>query len=285
VLVLRARLGRRAGDVAALQGDEIHWPDGTLRVAGTNRRATRLPLPPEVGEASLCYGDHHRPAGPRPSVFLPTSAPLGPLSSKTVTKMAARARRRAPVASPISGAPVLRPSAATTLLRQGVALPSLGALLRHASIEPTTLAAQGDPPLRHPVGRAWPEVPSCEGKPLTRLWRCAGPWGLPLTLRRATDGTSPAWLWRVAIPISSPLPRSIGPPGPQRKRSGITGGTRLAGLRASWPPKTRVTSCHPRAASGEDVNAPGRIASVTTRARTCSAPPAVAGRQAPSADL
>src|SRR4029434_5644330 len=66
VLVLRARLGRRAGDVAALQGDEIHWPDGTRRVAGTNRRATRLPLPPEVGEASLFYCDHQRAARSHP---------------------------------------------------------------------------------------------------------------------------------------------------------------------------------------------------------------------------
>ena len=40
--------------------------------------------------------------------------------------------------------------------------PSLhGALLRHASIETTTLYAKVDPPLLHTVVRAWPEVPSC----------------------------------------------------------------------------------------------------------------------------
>ena len=115
----------------------------------------------EVGEAILCYGEYHRPAVPSSYVFLTTIAPLSPLSSKTVTKIAARALRRANVESPIYGAHVFRHSAATTLLRQGVSLPSIGALLHHASIETTTLYAKVDPPLLHTVVRAWPEVPSC----------------------------------------------------------------------------------------------------------------------------
>src|SRR5712691_5126608 len=161
VLLLLARLGLRAGDVAALKWGDIDWHDGTLRVAGKNRRETRLPLPQEVGEAILCYGAHHRPDVPSAHVFLTTIAPLGPLSSKTVTKIAARALRRANVESPIYGAHVFRHSAATTMLRQGVSLPSIGALLRHASIETTALYAKVDTPLLHSVARAWPEVPPC----------------------------------------------------------------------------------------------------------------------------
>lgn len=53
VLVLLARLGLRAGDVAALQGRDLAWHDGTFCVAGKHRRTTRLPLPQEVGEAIL----------------------------------------------------------------------------------------------------------------------------------------------------------------------------------------------------------------------------------------
>jgi integrase/recombinase XerD len=130
-------------------------------VAGKNRRETRLPLPQEVGEAILCYGAHHRLAVPSDSVFLTTIAPLGPLSSKTVTKIAARALRRANVESPIYGAHVFRHSAATTMLRQGVSLPSIGSLLRHASIETTALYAKVDTPLLRSVVRAWPEGPLC----------------------------------------------------------------------------------------------------------------------------
>jgi site-specific recombinase XerD len=161
VLLLLARLGLRAGDVATLKWTDIDWHDGTLRVAGKNRRETRLPLPQEVGEAILWYGTHHRPHVPSAAVFLTTIAPLGPLSAKTVTKIAARALRRANVESPIYGAHVFRHSVATTLLRQGVSLPSIGSLLRHASIEITALYAKVDTPLLHSVVRAWPEVPSC----------------------------------------------------------------------------------------------------------------------------
>jgi integrase/recombinase XerD len=161
VLLLLARLGLRAGDVAALKWSDINWQDGTLCVAGKNRRATRLPLPQEVGEALLCYGEHHRPAVSSVYVFLTTTAPLGPLSPKTVSKIAARALRRANVDSPIYGAHVFRHSVATTLLRQGVSLPAIGALLRHTSIETTTLYAKVDTALLHTVVRAWPEVPLC----------------------------------------------------------------------------------------------------------------------------
>ena len=82
VLLLLARLGLRAGDVAALKWTDIDWHDGTLLVAGKNRRETRLPLPQEVGEAILCYGEHYRPDMPSPYIFLTTIAPIGPLSSK-----------------------------------------------------------------------------------------------------------------------------------------------------------------------------------------------------------
>jgi integrase len=120
--LLLARLGLRAGDVAALKWSDIDWHEGTLLVAGKNRRETRLPLPQEVGEAILCYGTHYRPTVPSASVFLTTIAPLVPLSPKAVAKIAARALRRANVASPIYGAHVFRHSAATTMLRQGVSL-------------------------------------------------------------------------------------------------------------------------------------------------------------------
>lgn len=161
VLLLLARLGLRAGDVAALKWNDIDWHDGTFRVAGKNRCETRLPLPQEVGEAILWYGEHYRPDIPSPYVFLTTIAPIGPLNSKNVTKIAARALRRAGVDSPIYGAHVFRHSTATTMLRQGISLPSIGALLRHASIETTTLYAKVDTPLLHSVVRPWPEVPSC----------------------------------------------------------------------------------------------------------------------------
>jgi len=161
VLLLLARLGLRAGDVAALQWRDIDWHAGTLCVAGKSQRATRLPLPQEVGEAMLTYVEQARPRVSSPHVFLTTLAPLRPLSPKAVTALVARALRRAQVACPHYGAHVLRHSAATTMLRQGVSLPSIGAVLRHASVETTAHYAKVDIDLLHIVARPWPEVLSC----------------------------------------------------------------------------------------------------------------------------
>ena len=161
VLLLLAHLGLRAGDVAALQWCDIHWHDGTLCVLGKNRRQTRLPLPQEVGEAILDYAEHQHPRVPSPYVFFTTMAPLRPISPKTVTKITADALRRANVESPIAGAHVLRHSAATNMLRQGASLPSIGAVLRHASVETTAHYAKVDVALLHAVVRAWPEVSPC----------------------------------------------------------------------------------------------------------------------------
>lgn len=161
VLVLLARLGLRAGDVAALQWCDIDWQDGTLCVTGKTRRTTRLPLPQEVGEAILAYAEYQRPLLPSPWIFLTTRAPISPLSAKTVSKIAAQALRRAHITPPRAGAHVLRHSAATHMLRQGASLPSIGAVLRHASVETTAHYAKVDVSLLHTVARPWPEVPSC----------------------------------------------------------------------------------------------------------------------------
>jgi integrase/recombinase XerD len=94
-------------------------------------------------------------------VFLTTTAPIRPISPKTVTKITADALRRAKVDSPIYGAHVLRHSAATTMLRQGASLSSIGAVLRHASVETTAPYAKVDVDLLHEVARAWPEGSPC----------------------------------------------------------------------------------------------------------------------------
>jgi site-specific recombinase XerC len=51
VLSLLARLGLRAGEVAALELTDIDWRAGEIVVRGKGRRQERLPLPTDVGEA------------------------------------------------------------------------------------------------------------------------------------------------------------------------------------------------------------------------------------------
>ena len=67
IVLLLVRLGLRAGDVAQLCLKDIDWNRGTLQVIGKGRYQVRLPLPQDVGEATLRY-DHFRPVNSlRPS--------------------------------------------------------------------------------------------------------------------------------------------------------------------------------------------------------------------------
>ena len=160
VLLLLARLGLRAGDVTALRLPHIDWQSGTIEVAGKNRRHNRLPLPQEVGDAILHYLEH-RAAVDIDHVFLTTRAPFKNLAYQTVGKIATQAMDRAGIETPIHGSHVLRHSAATQMLHQGVPLAAIGAVLRHASIETTAGYAKVDHPLLQAVVKPWPEDTTC----------------------------------------------------------------------------------------------------------------------------
>jgi integrase/recombinase XerD len=159
ILLLLARLGLRAGDVVALRCRDIDWREGTVPVAGKNRRQTRLPLPQEVGDAILRYLAD-RPAVDHDQVFLTTVAPIKSLTYQTVGRIATRAMHRAGVETH-SGSHVLRHSAATDMLRHGIPLTAIGAVLRHASIETTAVYAKVDLQLLQEVVKPWPEVTPC----------------------------------------------------------------------------------------------------------------------------
>jgi integrase/recombinase XerD len=159
ILLLLARLGLRAGDVVALRCRDIDWREGTVQVAGKNRRQTRLPLPQEVGDAILRYLAD-RPAVDHDQVFLTTVAPIKSLTYQTVGRIATRAMHRAGVETH-SGSHVLRHSAATDMLRHGIPLTAIGAVLRHASIETTAVYAKVDLQLLQEVVKPWPEVTPC----------------------------------------------------------------------------------------------------------------------------
>jgi len=55
IVLLLARLGLRAGDVAQLRLDDIEWQTGSLRVSGKLRYEVRLPLPQDVRNAIATY--------------------------------------------------------------------------------------------------------------------------------------------------------------------------------------------------------------------------------------
>ena len=76
ILLLLARLGLRAGEVAGLELDDIDWRAGELVVRGKGQRHERLPLPDDVGTALASYLKHGRPStAPGRRVFIRIRAP------------------------------------------------------------------------------------------------------------------------------------------------------------------------------------------------------------------
>ncbi len=160
ILLLLARLGLRAGDVASLKLSSIDWQSGVIKVKGKNRQETLLPLPQEVGDALLAYLPH-RPKVNDTHVFITAIAPLGRLNYRAVGHIVTRAIHRAGVKAPSHGAHVLRHSAAKEMLRQGVSLQAIGAVLRHGSVETTAIYAKVDVKLLQEIAMPWPEVTLC----------------------------------------------------------------------------------------------------------------------------
>lgn len=161
VLLLLARLGLRASEVAGLRFTDVDWTHGLLTVSGKGRRQERLPLSQEVGDALLCYLRQARPPLPTPAVFTSVVAPLRPLTRAGVTHIVRAALRRTGIKAPINGAHVLRHSAATAMLRQGASLAGIGAVLRHRSPRTTAHYAKVDFGFLAEIAQPWPEAPSC----------------------------------------------------------------------------------------------------------------------------
>jgi site-specific recombinase XerD len=160
VILLLARLGLRASDVAALCFADIDWEDGSVVVKGKSRREVRLPLPQEVGDAILTYLEH-RPRVHDEHVFLRCVAPFRGLVGSAVSQIVRRNMRRASVTAASYGSHILRHSAATEMLRRGVSLYDIGSVLRHRSADMSAYYAKVDMELLKQVVQPWPEVLPC----------------------------------------------------------------------------------------------------------------------------
>jgi site-specific recombinase XerD len=156
MLMLLARLGLRASEVAGLQLDDLDWRAGELVVRGKARRDDRMPLPPDVGEALATYLAAARPRVESRTVFLTVAAPPRPLLSTTVSQMVWRQCRRAGL-SPIR-AHRLRHALATELLDVGVTLPEIAQVLRHRDLATTAVYAKVDHTALRELALPWPAV-------------------------------------------------------------------------------------------------------------------------------
>jgi integrase/recombinase XerD len=157
VLVMLARLGLRAGEVAALRLEDVDWRAGELRIVGKGRRAERLPLPEDVGKAIVAYLQDGRPATALDrSLIVRVRAPHLGLTGGGITQIVFAAAGRAGL-GPIHSHR-LRHMAATAMLRAGASLEEIGQVLRHRQVLTTTIYAKVDRDALRQIARPWPET-------------------------------------------------------------------------------------------------------------------------------
>jgi len=154
VLIVLARLGLRAGEVAAIELEDIDWQCGELLVRGKGGRREILPVPVDVGEALAGYLQRGRPRVACRRLFLRVNAPSGALSPAGVSNVVRSACRRCGL--PVVCAHRLRHTAATETLRAGASLEEIGQLLRQQSTFTTAIYARVDRDNLRELALPWP---------------------------------------------------------------------------------------------------------------------------------
>jgi len=157
ILLLLARLGLRAGEVLALELDDLDWQEGKIVVRGKGLARDCLPLLPDVGAAIALYLRKDRLPGRSRRLFLCMKAPhRGFSNSRSIASIVVRAFARAGLHPAVRGAHTLRHSLATEMLRRGASLTEIGEVLRHRSAKTTEIYAKLDFGALREVAMPWP---------------------------------------------------------------------------------------------------------------------------------
>ena len=159
ILLLLARAGLRADEVAKLSLDDIDWVAGTICIRSTkSRRERRLPLAQDVGAALCSYLKNGRPPCRHRTIFLRVRPPFDPfLNSAAVCRISRRALTRAGILNTPAAAHLFRHSAATGMLRGGATFKEIADVLGHASLKTTGIYAKLDLAALSRVALPWPE--------------------------------------------------------------------------------------------------------------------------------
>jgi integrase/recombinase XerD len=154
VLLLLARLGLRAGEVAAISLDDLGWADATLLVHGKGGRRDTLPLPRDVGEAIAGYLLRRPPVPGCRALFITARVPRHAIGRGTVGSLVGYACQRAQVTP--CGPHRLRHALASDLLAAGTPLTEIASVLRHSDLASTAIYATAGESALAELARPWP---------------------------------------------------------------------------------------------------------------------------------
>ena len=158
VLLLLARLGLRAGEVASLEMDDLRWRAGEIVVRGKGQMLEHLPLIRDVGEALAAYIHDDRGVSSSRRVFLRTWAPrVGLTGPAAVGHIVRKALSRAGVRRSGRGAAHLfRHGLATKMIRHGASLAEIAEVLRHRCQNTTAIYSHVSFEALRAVAEPWP---------------------------------------------------------------------------------------------------------------------------------
>lgn len=151
-------LGLRACEVAPLQLKDLDWNTGTVTIAASkSRRTDLLPLPTLTGRAVADYLRRARPSTSSRFVFVRHRGPRDlPITASLVRGVMSRAWVRSGLPGTWHGPHVLRHSAATRWLGEGMDLKQIADLLRHRSLDTTMIYTKVDFARLASLTQPWP---------------------------------------------------------------------------------------------------------------------------------
>jgi len=158
ILMMLARLGIRAHEVAALCLEDINWHEAHVVIRARKSRHERvLPLSHDVGTTVAAYLCRGRATTTSRVVFLHCRAPFRPFADPAaISRIAARALGRAGVTGYARlGAHVFRHTAASTMINQGASFKEVADVLGHQSLQTTGIYAKLDLPALAAVALPW----------------------------------------------------------------------------------------------------------------------------------
>ena len=151
-------LGLRSCEVAALHLEDIDWKNGTVTVSvGKSQRTDVLPLPVVTGQAIADYLRKGRPKTESRAVFIRHRAPLDiPVNASVIRSVVRQAAARSGLSGRLHGPHRLRHSAATRMLQGGATLKEIADVLRHRSLDTTSIYAKVDWTRLSAIAQPWP---------------------------------------------------------------------------------------------------------------------------------
>ncbi|MDM7996212.1 MAG: site-specific integrase [Acidobacteriota bacterium] len=140
LMMLLATYALRASEIAELSLDDIDWRNNVLHIRQRKtRRSLDLPLVPQAAESVIAYLRDSRPISRERRLFLKCQAPAGPITTAILYNVVRKALVNAGVKAEHYGSHSIRHACATSLLRRGETLKTIGDILGHRVPEATLI--------------------------------------------------------------------------------------------------------------------------------------------------